>query len=79
MAARWARFCGAIATAARWLAAEIDAEDCVLAIGLVLVGVGIGMVCVPAGLAVPGAVLVYVALRSRGGRGEGDQWASSPD
>ena len=46
----------------RRLGAGIDLRDAVAAIGLVLIGVGLGTVSTAAGLAVPGFLLVLLAV-----------------
>lgn len=48
-----------------WLArvtTEVDARDVTLGVGLLLLGGGLALVSVPAALAVPGLVLVAVAV-----------------
>lgn len=44
------------------LAGAVDGRDVLLAIGVGLLGYGIWLVYPPAGFAVPGAVLAYVAI-----------------
>lgn len=41
---------------------KIDARDAIWLIGLVLMGVGSGMVYIPAGLIIPGVVMTAVSI-----------------
>lgn len=51
-----------ISRAASFVYAQIDARDIVLAMGLMLLAVGLYRVYAPAAFIVPGMVLTYVAV-----------------
>lgn len=51
-----------VSRAASYAAAQVDARDLVLALGLGLLSAGLYQVFVPAAFIVPGAVLTYVAV-----------------
>lgn len=58
---RWARV-RAMASAVR---AAVGLDDLVLVLALALLSIGVGLVWVPAGLIVPGLVLLWLVLPSR--------------
>jgi len=55
----------AAAAVARWVRQEVGLQELLVLTGLVLLGAGLWQVSPAAGLAVPGAVLVWAALPQR--------------
>jgi hypothetical protein len=53
---------GAVSSAAAAIAGELGAREIALLLGLGLVGYGAGLIYVPAGFVLPGAVLLYVSI-----------------
>lgn len=49
------------------LRAAFDLRDVVAFVGLALLAAGLGQVWVPLALIVPGAIIIFVALRGQGG------------
>jgi len=58
---RWTRLRAALASARQ----AIGLDDLVFVLALALLSLGVGMVWIPGGLIVPGAVLLWLVLPSR--------------
>lgn len=62
LSAAWASI---VKPAARWLANQVGQRELVVIVGLALIAMGLREVSTAAAFAVPGAVLVWMAIPSR--------------